>query len=310
MFLDKHNRFVRRYNFTFGARHALGATLPLIAAAGQPSVWDALNSMANTDSLKATQPNGDIVTVVEIDPRADGVLVLLFHRDSPNAADPTYRRIKEGKRFIRTGEKDEDEEQTVSAHLVIAPVPGSSGTYKAVLEEIPGLSASSLIEIVRIGLSEYEYDYTDKRGDVKQTYCTLKYEGEKSAKLEEALAKGILNIRLSRPATVDFLDAEGVVSPGRQTATLKLTAELEPKDILEKLKQWKKKASDAGWTDFSVDLQLDNNRQKTVKIEREDEAKEILFVRSEQLDFATSMPVCSPSIVKEFVDKSIELLKP
>ena len=46
----------------------------------------------------------------------------------------------------------------------------SANTYKVVLEEIPGLSASSLIEIIRIGLSDYQYDYTDKRGDLKQTY--------------------------------------------------------------------------------------------------------------------------------------------
>ena len=309
MFLEKHNRCVRRYNLTLAPRHALGAPLPLIAEKGQPSIFDALDGGIKTDTVKAAQSNGDIVTLVELDPRDDGVLVLLFHRDSPNAADPTYRRIAEGKRHIRTGEKDDDEEQTVSAHLVISPVAGNANTYKVVLEEIPGLSASSLIEIIRIGLSEYQYDYTDKRGDLKQTYCTLRYEGEKSAKLEEALAKGILDIKLSKPATVDFLDADGIVAPGRETATLKLKADLEPKDVLEKLKIWKKKAADAGWTDFSVDLQLDHNRKKTVKIEREDEAKEILFVRSEQLTFVTSMPVCSPTIVAEFVTKSIELIK-
>jgi len=300
---------VRRYNITLSARHSLGAPLPLVADFGQPSIYDALHSGMKVEMLKGTQSNGDIVTLVEIDPRADGVLVLLFHRDSPNAADPTYRRIKEGKRFIRTGEKDDDEEQTVSAHLVISPVAGSSHLYRAVLEEIPGLSASSLIEIVRTRLSEYQYDYTDKKGDLKQTYCTLRYEGEKSAKLEEALANGILDIKLSKPTAIDFLDAEGIVAPGRQTAILKLKADLEPKDVLTKLKLWKKKAADAGWTDFSVDLQLDHNRKKTVKIEREDEAKEILFVRSEQLNFATSMPVCTPSIIEEFVTKSVELIK-
>ncbi|CAK7257564.1 MULTISPECIES: hypothetical protein [unclassified Shinella] len=309
MFLEKHSRFIRRYEFTLGARKKLGAVIPLYAEEGELSLYDALDAALEKDGASAKQPNNDTVDLAEMD-WIGGCLVLLFHRSSPDAADPMYRRFVKGKRQLRPSVKEDDEEQTVSAHMVIKPHPVIANTYKFALEEIPGLSASTIIPIIRQALAEYAYEYEDKRGETHETYATLKYEGIKSESLEEALKTGrFIDIKISRPAEIDFLDAEGVIAPGREYATLKITAELDEKELMDRLVFWRNQAAANGWTDFSVDLEMDDKRRRTVRIDRDAEAKEILFVRADQVNFRTELKVCAAEIVEEFVSKSIELLE-
>lgn len=309
MFLEKYSRFVKRYTFSFRPRHGLAATLPLLTVGELPSIEDALREAMQKGTAEVREPNGDTVSLVKCDRYHDDSLVLLFHRDRPEAPDPTYRRIENGARVLRNGQKDEDEEQTYSAHLVMTPDPILQNHYRCALEEIPGLSASAVVKLMRLILNEYEYDYTDKRGDAQKTHSFLRYEGMKSASFEEALENGVLNIKLSRPTGVDFLDAEGLVQPGRDTATLKLVAKLDSKTIMEKLLAWKEKATQNGWTEFSVDVEVGHNRQKTVKIENQEEVADILFVRSDLIKLETAMAAAQDEIVPEFVDRCIELLK-
>jgi hypothetical protein len=309
LFFEKHSRFVRTYNLTIKARHKLGAALPLFKQKkGLPSLHEALEKKIGEAEAEEKQSNGDVVSLVKVIAKG-GALVLLFHRDRENAPDPTYRKIKGGKRILRDGTKDADEEQSHSAHLLILPDLVSRNQYLCALEEIPGLSMGTLWTIFRKILAAYPYDYTDKNGEIQETTASLKYEGIKSESFAEALKKGVLSIKLSRPVPADVIDGEGLVEPGRQTATLKIKAQLDTDTMLEKLSAWRDQAHKNGWTDFGVDLELDNKRQKTVKIDREAEAKEILFVRSEQIVFKTALRSCAPDIVPEFVIKSIELLR-
>ncbi|MGR8962056.1 hypothetical protein ACU8MP_14620 [Rhizobium leguminosarum] len=309
MFFDKHSRFIRRYLLTFRPRHDLGATLPLLKDDGALSIEEALEEAVAAGKAEIIQPNGDVVSLVKVGRGAEKSLVLLFHRDRPDAPDPTYRRYENGARKLRNGQKDDNEEQTYSAHLILMAEPLAANKYRSALEEIPGLSFSTIVQVIREVLTAFVYEYKDKRGEVQQTYTCVRYEGIKSANFEEALAKGVLNIKLSRRTDVTFLDAEGIIEPGRDTATLKIKADLDAPSLMEKLLFWKQKAADNGWHEFSVDIDAGHNRQRTIKLERTDEAKEVLFVRSEQITVDTTLAAAEVDIVPEMVTKCIELLK-
>lgn len=309
MFLDKNGRFVRRYQFTFNARNKLGVPLPLLKQPNLPSIEGVLRQRMGAGAAKEKQPNGDMIDLVQISQQATG-LVLLFHRANPDAADPTYRRFVNGDIQLRPGTKAHDEEQAVSAHLIILPDPVVANRYNVAIEEIPGLSASSLVHIIRDALTEFKYSYTDKNGEVKETYTSIKHEGVKSASLTDALEKSrFLDVKLSRPGTVDFLDADGVLAPGKQHATLRIVAELDSKTYMEKVMFWRSKAAENGWTDFSVDIELEDKRKRTIQIDKGAEAKEIFFVRSDYVGVTKPLSVCTLVMHQELVSKCIELLK-
>ena len=112
MFLEKFSRYIRRYELILGARKPTAPVLPLIANDGKYSVLDAIQEKLRNDRARLIQSNGDIVELIRVEHReADDVLVLLFHRASPNAADPTYRKKKAGRVSVRVADKDDDEEQ-------------------------------------------------------------------------------------------------------------------------------------------------------------------------------------------------------
>lgn len=90
MFLEKFSRYFRRYELVLGARKTTAPILPLVAADGEYSILDAINDKLRKDKASITQSNGEIVELVKAKHVAEtNTVVLLFHRASPNAADPT-----------------------------------------------------------------------------------------------------------------------------------------------------------------------------------------------------------------------------
>lgn len=237
MFLEKYHRFVRHYQFTFGARKRSGPTLPLIGANGDYSVLDALATAVANNLALDVRPNGDIIEMMSIGVhKASGAVVALLHRASPNAADPMYRKKARRGYTVRTVDRKPDEDQTVSAHLIIMPTPVSDGVYDAILEEIPGLSMSLVQPVIGKVLRDYEYTYTDQRGEPDSTYCTFKPRGVKSESVTNALKTGHLGvITLSRPAKADFVDSSEVFTPIDEKMKIRAKGEVSHKDWMEKL---------------------------------------------------------------------------
>lgn len=314
LFLEKHSRFFRRFEFSFTPRHAGAPHLPIFADANDYSVFDALSTKVADDKALEVQPNGDVVELMEVEYNAKSkALNLLFHRASPDAAEPTYRkraRQKAGKKVtIRKAEKQEGEEQSVSAHLVISDQPIRPGTYKAALEEIPGIAMAVVRRIIGQCLHDYEYDFERKKKQIN-TYSTFKPVGVPSETLSGALKGGTLSfITLVRPAKADFVDADGLFHPQTETMRIKVDGEISSGNWRDHLPAMFRKAKAAGWTDFSVDLELNDQRRRTVKLDRQDEAKEVLFVRSDELNFQTELDVCSVDIVEEVVTKALKLVR-
>ncbi|WP_421413115.1 hypothetical protein [Agrobacterium tumefaciens] len=314
MFLEKHSRFFRKFEFNFVPRHTGAPPLPLTGKAGNYSIHDAIKTWIASEKALEVQANNDIVELMDVDySQSERALVILVHRASPNAAEPVYRkkaREKAGKRVtVRQAVKDADEEQSLSAHVVISDDGNPSSPFRAVLEEIPGISMAVVRRLIADALREYPYDF-ERKNKKLQTYSTFKPEGVKSENMTNALEKGNLNfLTLVRPAKPDFVDADGIFKPEQEVMRLRITGKIDSDNWKDTITNLVKNATAQGWADFKVDIDLDDERNRTVKIDQDAEAKEILFVRSEQVKFKTSLPACSVDFVDEVIEKAVKIAK-
>jgi hypothetical protein len=314
VFLERHSRFFRKFEFSFNARHIGAPSLPLTGAANQYNVFDAIKKHIEKEKALEVQPNNDVVELMDIEYRKEHkALVLLVHRASPNAAEPTYRkraRAEAGKKVtVRQAVKDADEEQSVSAHIVIADDGNPKTPYGAALEEIPGISMAVLRRLLSNALREYPYQFERKKKAI-ETYATFKPEGLKSENMTNALKKGQLNfVTLVRPAKAKFVDMDGLFKPEQEVMRLRVVGKIDSDNWRKALGRLVESASEEGWADFKVEIDLDDDRNRTVKLDRDAEAKEILFVRSEQAQFKTDLPACSVDIVGEVVEKAVKIAR-
>ena len=218
------------------------------------------------------------------------------------ARDAVTKKMKVS---IRQATKREGEEQSVSAHLVIRDARKVNGRYRAALEEIPGIPMAAINQIISLALREYRYGFRDKRKNEAETYTTFKAEGLKSGNLTDALKTGHASfVTLSRPADAPFVDAGDVFRPTSETMRLKVLGEFDDSNWKKLLDAFRIKAKKNGWEDVYVDIEMDDKRRKTVKIERDNEAKEIVFVRSEQVKFRTALKSCADEIHDDTVEKA------
>lgn len=310
MFLEKHHRFVRHYQFAFAPRKKNGAVLPLTAPEGQLSILDALSAAVAANKALEVRPNGDIIEMMSISIHGKtGAIVALLHRASPNAADPIYRRKAREGYALRKVEREADEEQSVSAHLIILPDAVKEGTYNAILEEIPGLSMSLVQPVIGKPLRDYEYNFEDQKGNDQATYTTFKPQGVKSETISNALKTGNFGyITLSRPADAKFIDAEDVFEPVDEKMKIKVKGKIEADTWMDMIGGLARRARAAGWDDFQIDIELDDDRMRRIPIARGEEAKEILFIRSAEVLVEAELEVCSNEIVDEFVEKAIRAI--
>ncbi len=310
MFLEKRHRFIRHYRFSFVPRRKSGPTLPLVDATGKPSILAALQQAVRRNKAIDVRPNSDVIEMMSIDVHAaTGAIVALIHRASPKAADPMYRRKARAALHLRTVNKKPDEEQSVSAHLIILPKAVRNGVYDAILEEIPGLSMSLVQPIIGKVLRDYDYNYKDNRGDDQSTYTVFRPEGVKSESVTNALKTGNFGfITLSRPARAKFIDSEDFFKPVHEKMKIRVKGKVSPKDWAEKIGNLAKSARRAGWEDFQIDIELDDERSRRISIARGEEAKEVLFIRSAEVNTTVDLAVCTDKVVDDFISKAIRAI--
>lgn len=284
--------------------------MPLVAPTGDWSILDALHSAVVANVALDVRPNGDIIEMMSIDEhKPTGAVEALLHRASPNAADPMYRKRARKGYTVRTVDRQKDEDQSVSAHLIIMANAVSEGVYDVLLEEIPGLSMSLVQPVIGKILRDYEYTYTDERGRDETTYSTFKPRGVKSETVSNALKTGHLGmITLSRPARATFIDSSDTFSPVDEKMKIRIKKDISPAEWMAKIGGLAKSARSSGWEDFQVDIELDDSRMRRIPISRGEEAKEILFVISAEVTVETALPVCSTAVVDEFVKNAIKVI--
>jgi hypothetical protein len=311
MFLEKFSRYFRRYEIILGARKTTAATLPLVAGAGHFSVLDAINAKLAKDKASIQQVNGDAVELVKAKHiKKDDIVVLLFHRANPNAAEPAYRKKKEGKVTVRIGERGADEDQSVSAHLIIRSSPHKDSRYYAILEEIPGLSMATVREVIAALLVDYEYKFQRKPGKSESTYCTIKAEGLKSETVADALKTGKASwITLTRPAPAKYTDGDGLWVPVNDTMKLRVKGVIEEANWTAKIGHLIETAKGDGWESFNVEISLPDERSRQVKLDAIQDARELMFVKSDRVDLGKEILVCSTEFHDDLLKKGLGVLK-
>ncbi len=287
--------------------------MPLVADEGEFSVFDALNIRWAAGKAGLTMKNDDVLELVKVEHFPERqVLVLLFHRGSPDAADPMYRRPIDGGYSVRQGEKEEDEVQSVSAHLVISTIAIEEGRYDASLEEIPGINMPLVQQIIAQALNDYPYDYQvgKRKIRIEQTRCLVKAEGLKSETISSALKEGKIDfITFIKPAPAKYVDADGLWEPMNDVMRLKVKGKIDADHWQDKVSALVEEAKTDGWEDFNIEIDLGNKRSKTIALDREQDAKEILFVKSEFIEVAMELLPCSVVVQDEVVDKCISLMR-
>lgn len=308
MIVDKRLRYFRRYKATWKGRKKAAPPLPLVTTSGPNSIVAALRHAMRNDRASA-MAGFDTVDLIKVEHlQAKKVVVLLFHRVSPTAADPAYRRKTKAGIELRQTAKNLDEDQAVSSHLIISTERSADGTYGAVLEEVPGLSASLVMSIVGRVLNDFQYPYTDKKQEL-ETNTVIRFMGVKSETLDEALKKksALRYLTLVRTKPADAPDSEGIAEPQSERVRYKIVGDPTTTKWKNKFKEFVEGTSGT-WEEVSIVIDLDDERSRTVKIDRSNEAAEITFTRSEQVSFPRDLSPCSTTVVNPIVEAATKLL--
>jgi hypothetical protein len=308
MFVERDRRYFRRYQLKFKARTKLAATLPLVSDTDNWTILDALQRAAKNGKSKGSQANGDTIDLIKVSHlAAEKLVVLLFHRASPNAADPAYRKRVKENLTLRKTKKETDEEQAVSCHLVISTTL-KDGSYRAALEEIPGLSASAIMSIIGIVLRDYKYPYVKNKKSF-ETDTVFKAEGVKSETLDQALKKkgALTSLTLVLNTSPNIPDASGIAEPQAERVRYKIVGNPRSEKWRNKFKEFVE-GTRADWDQVNVEIQLEDERRRTVRLETETEASEILFVRSELVIISDDLEICTMEVVPSVINAARKLI--
>jgi hypothetical protein len=302
MLLAPYSRFFLRHQLRFRTPYDHGVPMSFIDAK-YLDVREILEEAIKKNKASLVLKNNDVVRLTTMDVRPkDKIAVLLFRRSDPEAATPIFE--DESTRKLRKSDKRPNEAIAVSAHMFVrigAIEDAAHPTYQAILEEVPGLSRTYVHTLLHDIVKDVRYEYTDKRGERKETHTLVEFHGQKSEKIGGAL-KGqsiVPSVTLIRPGNVKGLDVEGLVVPREQRMKLMIRAKpAQTLGILKKIQAWMK---DHDWPKLLVEMHMPEERTRLVELAREQDAADILFIRSVPIDVKTPLEACTDAINEELV---------
>jgi hypothetical protein len=310
MLLEPHSRFFLRHQLIFRTPYEHGVPLKFHSRSkGEIDVEDVLKSAMDKGKASLVLRNDDVVRLTALDVRSKSNLaILLFRRSDPDAATPIFENATTKK--LRRSDKGPDDAIAVSAHMFVRlgdPVDDARPTYRAVLEEVPGLSRTYIQALLHDVVKEHVYSYADKRGQPKETYTIVDFRGVKSEKVSGALqgASVVPSVVLVRPGNIRGMDTEGLVVAREEKMKLILKATPEQTlGIIKKIQNWMKKHD---WSKLLVEMDMPEKRSRLVSLAREADAADILFIRSVPIKVDGTLEACTETINEELVSKAQEL---
>lgn len=302
MLISPKSRYFVRHELVFRPARNRGAGLPFVAEGRALDVADVIESAIAAGVAVLKLKDNDVVALTKLDLRPDDDLaVMLFRRSDPDAATPIFEH-QQTKR-LRPSDKKVYEAEAISAHLFIRlkPVAGENPTYRAVLEEMPGLGRTYMQALLKELLNKSRYNYTDENGEKHETYTIPVFEGLQSESLGDALKAGeIQYVELVRPPRISGLDVAGLIPhPERMRLTIKAKSRSAMLGAIAKVKDW---SSDHGWPRLRVRVGTGDNRSRIVEIARTQDAADVLFVHSEPVETKRPMEQCTDVVNEELVD--------
>jgi hypothetical protein len=309
MIVEPFKRFFLRHELRFRTPRGAGVPLPFRSNDRRLDVENVLQTAIRRNAANLVLRNRDVVRLTEMRVRpGDNVAILLFRRSDPDASNPIFEN--ERTRALRPSDKRPDEAIAISAHLFIRleGIPDAAHpTYRAILEEVPGLTRTYIQALLHEILTNATYRYTDKRGQEKETYTIPELHGLKSERVSGALRgqSVVPTITLVRPANIRGLDTEGLITAREEK--MKLIVRAEPRHtlrIIRKIQAWMARHD---WPKMVLEMDMPEDRRRLVALAREADAADILFVRSEPIDVRHKLEVCTDTINEELLAKAQEL---
>jgi hypothetical protein len=309
MLLEPYKRFYLRHELRFRTPRNVGVPLPFRSGDGRLDVENVLRTAITRYKASLILRNRDVVRLTTMDVRPkDDIAILLFRRSDPDAANPIFENEKTRK--LRPSDKRPDEGIAVSAHLFLRLTgikDAAHPTYRAILEEVPGLTRTYIQVLLHDILGEAPYTYTDRRGEQKETYSMVDLHGLKSEKVSGAL-KGqsvVPSITLIRPGNIKGLDTEGIVVAREER--MKLVIRAQPTQTLRIIKKIQAWMGQHNWPKMLLEMDMPEDRRRLVALAREADAADILFVRSAPVDVKNRLEMCTETINEELVGKAQEM---
>lgn len=308
MLIQPYARFFLRSELSFRAARKQGEPLPFIADDDTLDVRDILERAINAGKANLVLRASDVVRLTALEVRdKEKMAVLLFRRSDPAAATPFFEH--ETTRKLRKSDKKKEEGVAVSSHVFVhlTPVPDrGKPVYRAIIEEVPGLSRSYIQALLNDIVTEEKYQFTDRRGEKKETYSIASLDGLKSEKVGGAIKHSdVPYVTLVRPGNIKGLDTGGLVEAREER--MKLAIKAKPQNVLEVLKKIQNFAKRHDWTNILVQVDMPEKRSRLVSIARESDAADILFVRAEEVQVKNPLEACTETIVDELVAKAREM---
>jgi hypothetical protein len=297
MLLEPFSRFFLRHHVTFRTPYDHGQPLSL-QSDDELDVIDVLRTAIDRNRAEYVLKGNDVVRLTKVDVRTrQNIVVLLFRRSDPEAATPIFEH-QQTKR-LRASDKQPNEAVAVSAHLFIKmarigdmPYP----SYHAILEEVPGLSRTYIQLLLKDILKDAKYNYADRRGEEKETYALVEFQGVPSERVGGALRGDsvVPFVTLVRPGDIHGLDTEGLVVARDQR--MKLVLRARPDQTLRVLRNIQAWMEHHNWPKLLVEMDMPENRTRRIELTRQADAADVLFVRSVLVNVGNRLEACTAEI--------------
>jgi hypothetical protein len=307
MLLETHARYFVRHELKIRSYRDRGKPMSFRTLGDKIDVENVLTNAVAEGTAVFPLRNNDVISLTKIDVReADKLAILLFRRSDPDAATPVFENTKTKR--LRLSDKKDDEAEAVSAHVFINLVerltPGP--TYRAVIEEVPGIGRSFIQGALQHILRPHIYLFRDERGETKDTYSIPWLEGVPSETVGGALSGGALeHVELVRPPKTTGLDLDGLVPhEERMKLTVKATSKKGILTALDRIRDW---AYGHNWSKVRVRVSDTENRSRVVDIARNADAADVLFVHSEKVTTEKPLLQCTDKINEELVAEALAI---
>ena len=312
MLLESNKRFFKIYDTPIGARKRSSKPIPLFDKANKNAitVHKIINKAISNKEAK-DKSDYDEIEVVKCEISHD-CLVILFHRDALTAQDPSYRsKDKAGDIMLSKYKRKKDEQQAVSAHLVISGKRTKAG-HRTALEEVPGLNMQAITHLLRKIFSNNPYSFSHpSTGQPEETTVTFTPAGLASEKFKTSLKQSRwIGVSLTKPSSKAVVDGLPGVRAKPQKMEIKIDADLDKSKYLNYIKKLIDRANDDGWDGIRVEMEFpEDGRKRSVAVDRESLAGEIKFVRSRLMKISVELENCTKSIIPEVVTAAKSAMK-
>lgn len=239
----------------------------------------------------------------------DSILFLLLAYADKNVTDPVFENLDSGE--LRTEPKLEGEGVAVSAHMAIdlRPVRGGVSSYRAVLEDVPGIGRSKIAPFLTfLWRQAPKIQWAAPDGTVKNCRPQFDIDGRMSDTLRNDLRDGRLSMieLVQHHVDGDGFDEEGAIV--EQVRTIKLSvAQGIDEQAIDLINRVRGRARELGYPNMKV--RWTHGRQKTAEFgtARED-AGDVLVFRTTEIRSDAPLSQCDGALQEDRVNELRSLI--